>query len=115
LTLPERDLGYLDDVRKYAARALLYTGGITFEQFQVDLAKTDAVIRCLTVIGEAAGRLSVAARERFPQFEWSAMTGMRHVLVHEYGRIDLVKVWDVVTGKLPQLHAELERYLGEIP
>ena len=112
--MPERDLGYLEDVRKYAGRALSYTHDTTFEQFSNDTARTDAVIRCLTVIGEAAGRLSSAAVERFPQFEWSGMTGMRHVLVHEYGRIDLTKVWDVVTGKLPPLYAELERYLTEI-
>ena len=112
--MPERDLGYLEDVRKYAARALAYTQGMTFEQFLNDNAKTDAVLRCLTVIGEAARRLSAAAVERFPQFEWSAMTGMRHVLVHEYGSIDLTRVWDVVTGKLPQLHAELDQYLAKI-
>lgn len=112
--MPERDLGYLEDVRKYAVRALSYARDMTFEQFCADTTRSDAIIRCLMVIGEAAGRLSTEARDQFPQFEWSAMKGMRHILIHDYGRIDFTKIWDVVTTKLPQLQSELEQYLAGI-
>lgn len=43
------------------------------------------------------------------------MKGMRHILVHEYGRVDYVNVWDVVTNDIPGLHAELETFLAGIP
>ncbi len=42
------------------------------------------------------------------------MKGMRHILVHEYGRVDYVKVWDVVMNELPALSGELEQYLRAI-
>jgi uncharacterized protein with HEPN domain len=112
--LPERDLGHLADVRKYATRALSHVNGMTFEQFNASTTVIDAVIHCLTVIGEAAGRLSSEARTQFPQFDWSAMNGMRHRLVHDYGRIDHEIVWDVVQDKLPMLRDDLTAFLSRL-
>lgn len=83
MTLPERDLGYLEDIRANAADALTIAEGRSFDEF--------------------------------PQFPWSAMKGMRHILVHEYGRVDYEKVWDVITTDLPRLRIELARYLGALP
>ena len=112
MTLPERDLGYLADIRKYAARAIAHVEGMTVDQFTSTDAMTDAVIRCLIVVGEAAGRLSEAARAELPQFDWSGMSGMRHRLVHDYGRIDHEIVWDVVQTNLPPLVDALTTYLA---
>lgn len=115
MTLPERDLGLLADVLHFAVRARSHAGGVSYDAFIGDLSKQDAVIRCLMVIGEAAGRLSEAARAELPQFDWSAMTGMRHVLVHDYGRIDLERVWNVVANELPKLESFLSHYLERVP
>ena len=112
--LPEHDLGRLVDIHKYATRALSHVDGMTFEQFIASATAIDAVIHCLTVIGEAAGRLSADARTQFPQFDWSAMTGMRHRLIHDYGRIDYEIMWDVVQEKLPTLRDELTAFLSRI-
>lgn len=114
MTLPERDLGYLEDVKKYAGRAIAHSAGVTYEQFVAAESLQDALIRCLMVIGEAAGRLSEEALAELPQFDWGAMKGMRNVLVHDYGRIDYTRVWDVVANELPSLHAGLEQYLGKV-
>lgn len=115
MTLPEKDLGSLADVRRFAGRALTHAAGISYETFVSDLTKQDAVIRCLMVIGESAGRLSDQARAELPQFDWPAMKAMRHVLVHDYGRIDLERVWNVVETELPRLEAALRDYLDRIP
>lgn len=114
MTLRERDLGYLEDVKKYAGHAIAHSTGLTYEQFVATESVQDAVIKCLLVIGEAAGRLSDEACAELPQFDWQGMKGMRNVLVHDYGRIDYTKVWDVVTNELPSLHAGLERHLGRV-
>ena len=114
MTLPERDLGYLEDIRSYAADALSLAGGKSYDEFVTSIATRHGILHCLTIIGEVAGRLSPATHERFPQFAWTSMKGMRHILVHEYGRVDYLKVWDVVMNELPALSAELERYLQTI-
>jgi uncharacterized protein with HEPN domain len=111
--LPDRDLGHLGDIRLYAAEALEIVRETTADAFHEDRLRQHAVVRCLTVIGEASGRLSDAARELFP-FDWNAMKGMRNILVHEYGRIDLDKVWSVVE-ELPPLVETLAAYLEAQP
>ena len=111
MTLPDRDLGYLEDIRKFAARALSYTHDVTYEEFLANTGKQDAVVR-LMVIGEVAGRLSDDARSELAEFDWDAMTGMRHRIVHD--RVDLEKVWDVVRHHLAPLNARLSDYLGGV-
>ena len=112
MTLPERDLGYLADIRKYAARAMSHVAGLTAEQFISNEAMIDAVILCLIVIGEAAGRLSAGALAELPQLDWSGMSGMRHRLVHDYGRVRHDIVWDVVQTKLPTVVEQLDLFLA---
>jgi uncharacterized protein with HEPN domain len=85
--LPDRDLGHLEDIRDHAGRALQYTSAMTYEQFVASAITTDAVLRCLLVIGEAAGRLSSAVHVELPQFDWNAMKAMRHVVVHDYAAL----------------------------
>jgi len=113
--LPERDLGYLADMHKYAVRALSHVESTTFDQFISTEVKIDGVIHCLMVIGEAAARVSHEARVELPQFDWRAMTGMRNRLVHDYGHTDYEIVWDVVQNKLPVLRDELAAYLSRMP
>lgn len=113
MTLPDRDLGYLTDIRKYASRAMSHVEGATLEQFTNTESMIDAVIRCLIVIGEAAGRVSKSTCAELGHLDWSGMSGMRHRLVHDYGRIRHQLVWDVIQTELPvlveQLDAVLER------
>lgn len=94
---------------------MAHCDGMSFEQFAADETTTDAVLLCLIHVGEASKRLSIEARTEFPRFPWQSMIGMRNVLVHEYGRIDYVRVWDILTEHLPPLRDELEAYLSRIP
>ncbi len=65
--------------------------------------------RCLQNIGEAAGRLSDAAKDAHPRVPWSDIVGLRHVLAHEYGNIDYERLWDIATTDVPLLAAHLSR------
>ena len=40
------------------------------------------MIRCLTVIGEAANRVSADTRVALPEISWAEAVGLRNVLVH---------------------------------
>jgi uncharacterized protein with HEPN domain len=41
------------------------------------------------------------------------MESMRHVLVHDYDRVDLAVLWQTIVDDLPPLVPELERMLAE--
>jgi uncharacterized protein with HEPN domain len=96
------------DIVAYALRVSRYVDGLTRDDFVSDVGVQDQVIRCLSVIGEAARRTSAETRDRFPAVPWTQMIGMRNRLSHEYDGIDLEAVWLTATVDVP----EIARLLG---
>ena len=105
----DRDKAFLFDIVHGVRQAVGYVEGVTRKQFDGDAKTQDAVIRRLTVIGEATKRLSDGLRDRYPDIPWRQMAGMRDIIVHEYDRIDLDTVWNVLRGEFPDLLPQLER------
>ena len=68
----------------------------------------DAVIRRLSIVGEAARRVSEPSRLTYPTVPWQAVIGMRNRLVHEYDDIDPELVWETVVTSLPALISALK-------
>ena len=104
----ERDLHSLLDILISARLALSYVSGKTWREFQEDVLFQDGVIRRIEIIGEATRRISEETRRSLPQIPWSDMVGMRNIVIHDYDKVNLRKVWDTVHNDLPPLIAELE-------
>jgi uncharacterized protein with HEPN domain len=73
----------------------------------------DAVIRRLTIIGEATKRLSPEFRASHPEIPWKAMAGLRDFVVHEYDVINLEIIQEVVNFELPKLLPLLKSLLSQ--
>ena len=112
--MTSRDLGYLEDMRVHASDAVSIARQLDLERFLADRPMQHAVIRCLTVIGEAANHVSSDTRIRLHQIEWGQAVALRNVLVHEYQRIDLTRIWQIVQDDILPLLAELNAHLGTI-
>src|ERR1700722_6973416 len=65
----------------------------------------------LTVVGEAAARISPELKERNPQIEWRKVVGLRNVLVHQYFGIDRPMVWEVAITEAPLLREQIAAVL----
>lgn len=98
-----------------ARLARCYVAGKSWEDFRADRQCQDAVVRRLEVLGEAARRVSEAARASLPRLPWRQVVGMRNRMVHEYDRVDLAVVWETVARDLPPLIAALEARVPEAP
>ena len=107
-----RDSAALLDILQAAKLALEYVSGKTQAEFLADIQCQDAVIRRLEIIGEAARRISDQGRAAYPDLPWSAMVGMRNVMIHEYDAVDLTIVWDAVHLDLPKL---IDALSGSLP
>lgn len=72
------------------------------------------VVHQLQIIGEAAGKLSPAFRTAHPEIPWPKMMGMRHILVHDYFRVDPDMVWGVTQTDLPPLKLQIQAILQQM-
>jgi uncharacterized protein with HEPN domain len=70
------------------------------------------IIRHLQILGEAAYKVSKDFQEKHPDLPWSNMTGMRHILVHDYFEINTSIVWSVVENELPVLKPKIQAILN---
>ena len=104
----QRDNAYILDILLMAKDAVQFTEELDYDAFIADRKSQLAVVRCLEVIGEAAKRLSKEFREKHPAIPWSAMAGMRDVLIHAYDRVDLERVWTTLRDDLPSLIKNIE-------
>ncbi|MHB8638116.1 MAG: HepT-like ribonuclease domain-containing protein [Fimbriimonadaceae bacterium] len=83
-------------VSRAAQRALLHMDGLTKAEFESDDKTVDAVLRCLTFVGEAAKRRPESAPSAYPQVPWRGITGFRDRVVHDYLGTDLTIVWELL-------------------
>ena len=65
--------------------------------------------RQVFILGEAASRLSDAARALAPDIPWRGLIGMRNVLAHGYWKIDDETLWDVAVNRVPELLEQVRR------
>lgn len=65
------------------------------------------MVHHLEILGEACRGVSAAVRSKSSDVPWTAIIGMRNVLVHDYFGIDLDEVWTTVETDLPVLRAQL--------
>jgi uncharacterized protein with HEPN domain len=105
----ERDAASLWDMLEAARTISVYVSGRTYADFQSSHLLQDAVIRQLTIPGEAAGRISEATRRELPEIPWQTVVGMRNVVVHQYDKVILERVWIALDEDLPDLARALLR------
>jgi uncharacterized protein with HEPN domain len=103
----------LVDMRHYAAKALAFTDGLMDVAFPADELRLFPTIRGIEVIGEGATKVSKETREQHPKPPWVFMASMRHICIHEYGRVDPLRIWQSVRFSSPGLVAHLDRILAE--
>ena len=98
---------FLADIREAIAKILAYTAGGR-EAFLADGRTQDAVLRNIEVIGEAARNVSEATRKAHPAVPWREMADMRNKVIHDYFRLDVDVIWDVIQNDLPSLKLQMD-------
>ena len=104
---------YINDILTSIEEVKDFTNGMTIDNFLKDKKTSNAVIRSLEVMGEAAGKIPEELRAKVPEVPWAKMSGMRNKLIHEYFGVDLEIVWSVVQEELPPLESPLKKLLSE--
>ena len=108
----EKQEGLLLDILESARSIQSYLAGVNRASFMANQEKQDAVLRRFEVIGEAASRLSPETQALFPTLPFRSMRGMRNIIAHDYGNVDLDQVWKTATEDLRGLLEILGRHFA---
>lgn len=78
----------LDDIRTAVEKISRYVAGLDESAFLADEKTSDAVVRNLEVIGEAAKQLPAEFKTAHPTILWPQIAGLRNRIVHDYAGVD---------------------------
>lgn len=70
----------LIDIVEAIKLILRYVEAVDFDNLAANIEKQDAILRRITIIGEATKRLSKDFREQHPTIPWKEIAGMRDVI-----------------------------------
>jgi uncharacterized protein with HEPN domain len=98
-----RDDASLLDMIRAGQLILQFAQGLDRVQLDSDLRTQSAILYQVAIMGEATKRLSYEFREQHPEAPWDDIAGMRDIVSHQYDRIDLDIVWQVIQQNIPEL------------
>lgn len=111
--MPPRDWRLrISDILQAIAKIQTYTRAMDFDQFTQDEKTIDAVVRNITVIGEAAGAVPSEIANAHPEIPWQDMRDMRNVVVHVYFGLNRQILWDTIQSNLQPLVPLLQALLN---
>ena len=73
-----------------------------------------ASVKQIEIIGEAANNISEEVKNKFTEIQWRQITGLRHVLVHEYFGVDTKLIWQIIADDIPELKIKIKEVLLSI-
>ena len=113
----ERDNQILEKILKYCSEIEAAHDDFdrSFERFCTSSTYRNAVALCLLQIGELTNKLSEEFKMTHRQIPWRAIRGMRNVVAHEYGKIDVETVWETAENGTRELMEFCQQELNEEP
>ena len=111
---PDRDFSRLEHILTAISCIEEYTNNISEERLKEDKLYLHATIYNVQIIGEAVYKLSGDFKKLHSETPWAAIEKMRHILVHDYFRINFDVLWDVVTKDIPVLKSQVKHYMAEM-
>ena len=91
-----------------------YIADVAFDACLKNSMMRFASIKQIEIIGEAANYISEETKNKFSEIEWRQITGMRHILVHEYFGVDDHLIWQVIINDLPELKIKVQNVISAI-
>lgn len=86
-----------------------HTAGMSMDELHKDEVLLDSMMFRLIQISESVKNLSTQFKQMHSDIAWTDISGLRNRIVHDYGNVDLMVVFDTVSSDIPQLKEALGR------
>ena len=98
---------YLDKILTDLKFVIDHTQGKTQQQIEGDDLLVDSIMFRVIQIAENSMKLDEEFQKKNSHIPWRAIRGMRNMIVHNYGAVDLAIVYDTVANSIPELYRML--------
>lgn len=103
----KNDKYYLEKIISDLGFIVEHTKGKTKEEIENNELLVDSIMFRIIQIAENNSRLSEEFKNEHSEIPWIAIKGMRNKIVHDYGVVNMVIVYDTVTRWIPQMYEAL--------
>ncbi len=103
----ERDVALVEEMRMALASIAELIEGEDRSSFLRDKAKPHALAMFFVILGEAANKVSLTVKTAHPDLAWDYAAKLRHLIAHEYQRIDHEQLWEFATLDVPEMRRRL--------
>ena len=98
---------YVDKILTDLKFIIDHTQGKTQQQIEGDDLLVDSIMFRVIQIAENSMKLDEEFQKKNGHIPWRAIRGMRNMIVHNYGAVDLAIVYDTVANSIPELYKML--------
>ena len=113
MSVKPSDKERLEHIIEAIDRIFRFQENLTLEEFSTNEMAQFAIIKNFEIIGEAAYHLPKELKESNNTIEWRKVIAFRHILVHDYYKVNTEIVWNAIENKLMDMKIEIERMLEE--
>ena len=99
---------YLDKIFVELNFIIEYTKNKTLDDLRNDKSLLRAIMFSFIQISENNEKLSTQFKENHKEISWKAMKGMRNLIVHNYGKVDLKIVYNTIKVSIPEFDKQLK-------
>ncbi|MDR2854932.1 MAG: DUF86 domain-containing protein [Methanomicrobiales archaeon] len=107
----ERDENLLYFIQEECELLLEMAEGCDVQTFLDSKMMQHAVSMALIHIGESVKSLSEDLKKQNSGIEWRFIAGLRDIAAHNYGIVQMERIWDVVTEDAPELLEQVKSIL----
>ena len=105
----KNDKYYLEKIISDLRFIIEHTKGKTKDEIENNDLLVDSIMFRIIQIAENNSRLSEEFKKKYSEIPWVAIKGMRNKIVHDYGVVNMVIVYDTVTRWIPEMYEKLMR------
>lgn len=100
---------YIQDIKDSINKIQNYTKGMSFNVFKKNTLIMDAVVRNLSIIGEAVNNIPKSLKDKNKDVAWKEILGMRNKVIHEYFGVDEEILWETIKKDLPVFKKQISK------
>ena len=99
----KNDAYYIQKIRKDLEFMVAHMRNVDAEELNANEVLLDSMLFRMIQISENAKKLSDEYKIANRSIPWSALSGLRNRIVHDYGNVDLNVVYDTLKNDIPEL------------